>query len=393
MKPTHYIALGALAAGVAIGAWLGGGEEAAWQPWQPAAAQTTAVAAKSAAEPFSAPAAAPTELTADEERNVRVYETANRSVVNIDTTIVERDDFWNLQRQAEGSGSGAVIDKQGHIVTNYHVIDGVSKLAQKIDVTLASNRTYPATYVGGDKEHDIAILKIDAPADELFPIAMGGSDKLRVGQRVYAVGNPFGWDGTMTTGIISSLNRNLPSRVPGREMHSLIQTDAAMNPGNSGGPLLDSSARMIGMCVAISSRTGQNTGIGFAIPIDRIKSILPELINHGHVVRGDVGISHVMETGNGLVVARVTEGGPAARAGIKGFRVVAQRRQRGGFTFNETSVDRSQADRIVAVDGEEMRTGVQFQDKIWSRKPGETVTLTIVREGRQVEVPLTLEGS
>jgi S1-C subfamily serine protease len=313
--------------------------------------------------------------------------------VNIDTMIVERDDFWNLERRAEGSGSGAVIDKQGHIVTNYHVVDGISDLAQKIDVTLASNRTYPARYVGGDKEHDIAVLKIDAPTNELFPITMGGSDKLRVGQRVYAVGNPFGWDGTMTTGIISSLNRHLPSRVPGREMRSLIQTDAAMNPGNSGGPLLDSNARMIGMCVAISSRTGQNTGIGFTIPIDRIKSILPELINHGHVVRGDVGISHVLETENGLIVARVTEGGPAARAGIQGFRVVAQRRQRGGFTFNETKVDRSQADRIVAVDGEEMRTGVQFQDKIWSHKPGDTVTLSIIRAGQPLEVPLTLEGN
>jgi S1-C subfamily serine protease len=392
MKRTNIIALAALASGIAIGAWFAGGEETIWQPWQPAAAQTSAVVANSSAETYAAPPAA-AELTLDEQRNIRVYETANRSVVNIDTTIVERDDFWNLQRQAEGSGSGAVIDKQGHIVTNYHVIDGISDLAQKIDVTLASNQTYSATYVGGDKEHDIAVLKIDAPPEQLFPITMGGSDKLRVGQRVYAVGNPFGWDGTMTTGIISSLNRNLPSRVPGREMHSLIQTDAAMNPGNSGGPLLDSSARMIGMCVAISSRTGQNTGIGFAIPIDRIKSILPELIDHGRLVRGDIGISHVMETGNGLIVARVTEGGPADRAGIKGFRVVVQRRQRGGFTFNETTIDRSQADRILAVDGEEMRTGVQFQDKIWSRKPGESVTLTILRDGSQLEVPLTLEGS
>lgn len=391
MKRINYLALAALAAGLMIGAWLGGSDPDEWQPWQPAAAQTSAVASKSVPA-YPAPAA-PTEFTTDEQRNIRVYETANRSVVNIDTMIVERDDFWNLERRAEGSGSGAVIDKQGHIVTNYHVVDGISDLAQKIDVTLASNRTYPARYVGGDKEHDIAVLKIDAPTNELFPITMGGSDKLRVGQRVYAVGNPFGWDGTMTTGIISSLNRHLPSRVPGREMRSLIQTDAAMNPGNSGGPLLDSNARMIGMCVAISSRTGQNTGIGFAIPIDRIKSILPELINHGHVVRGDVGISHVLETESGLIVARVTEGGPAARAGIQGFRVVAQRRQRGGFTFNETKVDRSQADRIVAVDGEEMRTGVQFQDKIWSHKPGDTVTLSIIRAGQPLEVPLTLEGN
>jgi S1-C subfamily serine protease len=236
------------------------------------------------------------------------------------------------------------------------------------------------------------VLKIEAPAAELFPIALGGSDNLRVGQRVYAVGNPFGWDGTMTTGIISSLNRDLPSRVEGRLMQALIQTDAAMNPGNSGGPLLDSNARMIGMCVAIASRTGQNTGIGFAIPIDRIKSILPELISHGHVVRADIGISHVMETDAGLVIARLTPDGPAAKAGLRGFEVVNRQRQFGGLVYNERGVDRSQADRIIAVDGEEMRSGVQFRDKIWEHRPGDVVTLTVIRQGRQLDVPVTLGG-
>lgn len=381
-----------LAVGLLVGAWMGKTPE--WQPWQHASAQTSATTTISSSSPLPRIAPAqPSELTADELRNIQVYETANRSVVNIDTTIIQTDAFWMQQRQAEGSGSGAVIDQQGHIVTNYHVIDGAGEeLAQKIDVTLASNQTYPATYVGGDKEHDIAVLKIDAPPEELFPIPMGASDNLRVGQRVFAVGNPFGWDGTMTTGIISSLNRNLPSRVAGREMQSLIQTDAAMNPGNSGGPLLNSSAQMIGMCVAIAGRTGQNSGIGFAIPIDRIRSILPALIEHGHVVRGDIGISHVMETSEGLLVAKVTEGGPADEAGIQGVRFVVRRQQRGALVYNQTSIDRSQADRILAVDGEEMRTGVQFQDKIWSRKPGETVTLTLVRQGRELNVQLTVVG-
>jgi S1-C subfamily serine protease len=281
-----------------------------------------------------------------------------------------------------------VLDREGHIITNYHVIDG----ARKIDVTLASNATYPAELVGGDKEHDIAVLKINAPAEELFPIELGRSDNLRVGQRVYALGNPFGWDGTMTTGIISSLNRDLPSRVEGRLMQALIQTDAAMNPGNSGGPLLDSNARVVGMCVAIASRTGQNTGIGFAIPIDRIKSILPELITHGHIVRADIGISHVMETEGGLVIARLTPEGPAAQAGLRGFRVVNRQRQFGGLAYNERAIDRSQADRIIAVNGEEMRSGVQFRDKIWEHKPGEVVTLTIVRQGRTMDVPVELGG-
>jgi S1-C subfamily serine protease len=333
-------------------------------------------------------ASPPGELSADELRNIHVYESANRSVVNIDTKTVQVDRFFMMQREAEGAGSGAVLDREGHIITNYHVIDG----AKKIDVTLASNATYPAELVGGDKEHDIAVLKIDAPAEELFPIELGRSDNLRVGQRVYALGNPFGWDGTMTTGIISSLNRDLPSRVEGRLMQALIQTDAAMNPGNSGGPLLDSNARMIGMCVAIASRSGQSSGIGFAIPIDRIKSILPELISHGHIVRADIGISHVMETEGGLVIARLTPEGPAARAGLRGFRVVDRQRSFGGLVYNERGIDRSQADRIVAVDGEAMRSGVQFRDKIWEHKPGEVITLSVVRGGRALEVPVTLGG-
>jgi S1-C subfamily serine protease len=376
---------------LAGGAWLA--EDA--RLWQPASAQspvvaqaptattTTPLAATTPRAPRQA-APVPSDLSPDEQRNIHVYETANRSVVNIDTKTVEVDSFFMTQREAEGAGSGAVLDRQGHIITNYHVVDG----AQKIEVTLSSNSTYPARLIGGDKEHDIAVLKIDAPAAELFPITLGASDNLRVGQRVYAVGNPFGWDGTMTTGIISSLNRDLPSRVEGRMMQALIQTDAAMNPGNSGGPLLDSNARMIGMCVAIASRTGSNTGIGFAIPIDRIKSILPELIEKGHVVRADIGIIDLVETDAGLVIRRLDPNGPAAQAGLKGFRIV--RRQIGGNVYQ--AIDRSQADIIVGMDGEEMHSGVQFRDKVWEHKPGDVVTLTVIRKGRQVDVPVTLGG-
>jgi S1-C subfamily serine protease len=393
MTRTTGLSLLSLLVGLAGGVWYAEqGDQ--WQAWPTATAQTAAPAAPGvvAAFPQAQPrpsAPVPTDLTSDEQRTIEVYDTANRSVVNIDTTTVQVDRVFMMQREAEGSGSGVVLDREGHIITNYHVVDG----ARKIDVTLPSNATYPAELVGHDKEHDIAVLKVNAPAEELYPLALGASNNLRVGQRVYALGNPLGWDRTMTTGIISSLNRDLPSRVEGRLMQALIQTDAAMNPGNSGGPLLDSNGRMIGMCVAIASRTGQNTGIGFAIPIDRIKSIIPELINHGHVVRADIGISHVMETEAGLVIARLAKEGPAANAGLRGFQVVNRQRQFGGLTYNERGIDPSQADRILAVDGEEMRSGVQFRDKIWEHRPGDVVTLTIVRQGRQLDVPVTLGGS
>lgn len=377
MNRTGWTTLGALLVGLVAGAWMADGNSA----WNAISHSSATAAAVSTETPLS--------ISADEQRNISVYETANRSVVNIDTKTVSVDPMFMTQREAEGAGSGAVLDREGHIITNYHVIDG----AQRISVTLASNDVYPAELVGGDKEHDIAVLKINAPAEVLYPINLGGSDQLRVGQRVYAVGNPFGWDGTMTTGIISSLNRNLPSRVDGRQMKSLIQTDAAMNPGNSGGPLLDGNARMIGMCVAIASRTGQNTGIGFAIPIDRIKSIVPELISNGRIVRADIGIIDVMETKDGLVIRQVAKDGPAAEAGLKGGRVVVQQMKQGNFVVAQRPViDFSQADRVVAFDGEELRTGVQFQDKLWSHRPGDVVKLTVMRGGSRVEIPITLRA-
>ena len=326
------------------------------------------------------------DMTPEELINVKVYERSNPSVVNISTRTVQIDNFWRMRREAEGSGSGAILDKQGHVITNFHVVEG----ANKIEVTLASNETFPATLIGGDREQDIAILRLTAPPEKLYPITMGRSHNLRVGQRVYALGTPFGWGGTLTTGIISSLNRNLPSRVPERMMESLIQTDAAMNPGNSGGPLLDSKSRMIGMCVAIATKTGQNSGVGFAIPIDRIKRMVPELIENGRIIRADIGITHVMETESGLVVARLTPGGPAEEAGLQGFRRVVQRRQQGPVVYETETIDRSHADRILAVDGETMRTGVQFRDKIWQYQPSDVVKLTILRDGERLEVSVIL---
>ena len=354
----------------------------------PAASAQDAVA--TARLPWSdRPTTPPLSYTPEEQTSIDVYDKASRSVVNIDTKTVHIDRFFGLPHQAQGSGSGAVIDRQGHIITNYHVVDG----ARNIDVTLASNNSYPAELVGSDKEHDIAVLQIDAPPEELHPIEIGSSGDLRVGQRVFVLGNPFGWDNTMTTGIISSLNRNLPSRVEGRQMQALIQTDAAMNPGNSGGPMLDSSGRMIGMSVAIATKAGQNAGVGFAIPINRIGSILPQLIEHGRIVRADIGIVSVMETGEGLAIVKVAEGGPADLAKLRGFRRIMQERRQGGFIYRTETTDRSSADRILAVDGEPVNTGVRFRDKIWEYQPGDQVTLTIIREGRKMEVPVTLRAN
>ena len=336
--------------------------------------------------PWENQAPAALELTPEERTSVLVYEQSNPSVVNISTRTVQIDHFLMLQREAEGLGSGTILDKSGRIITNFHVVEN----ANSIQVTLSSNNTYTATLVGYDKEQDIAVLEIEAPPEELVPIAMGRSDNLRVGQRVYVLGNPFSWDGTLTTGIISSLNRNLPSRVRSRVMQSLIQTDAAMNPGNSGGPLLDSGSRMIGMCVAIATKTGQNSGVGFAIPIDRIKRIVPELIEHGRIVRADIGITHVMETETGLVIVRLVPDGSADRAGLQGFRHVVQRRRQGPVIYETETIDRSHADRILEVNGQPMRSGVQFRDKIWEYRQGDVIQITILRDDRQMEVPVTL---
>ena len=224
---------------------------------------------------------------------------------------------------------------------------------------------------------------------ELFPVPIGTSDNLQVGQRVYTLGNPFGLEGTLTTGIISNLNRTLPSRT-GREMKSIIQTDAAMNPGNSGGPLLDTSGRMIGMNVAIATKTGQSAGLGFAIPVNRIRQIVPQLIEHGKVVRADIGIVAVAETPKGLQIVQTNRGGPAEQAGLRGWKTVRREVRRGPLVYTVERNDPSAADMIVAVDGEPVEKASAFVEKIEEHRPGEQIVLTIIREGQQMQVPVTL---
>ena len=329
-------------------------------------------------------------LTAEEQVNIGVYETANRGVVNISTKSARTNSFFFAEAPAEGSGSGSVLDKKGHILTNYHVIDG----AQSIEVTLATGNTFDADVVGHDLTNDIAVLKIDAPTEELYPLVLGESGNLRVGQRVFAIGNPFGLERTLTVGILSSLNRSLPSRRGHHFMKSIIQVDAAMNPGNSGGPLIDSGGRVIGMNTAIASKTGQNTGVGFAIPVNRIKRIVPELIAHGRVARAELGLTQVMVTERGLLVAAVTEDGPAEKAGLQGFRIVRKREQRGPFVYETRSVDRSAADLITHLDGEPVSSVEELLRMVEEKKPGQQVELTVIRDNSPRRIRVTLgEGA
>ncbi len=320
-------------------------------------------------------------LTPEEAVNIAVYQAANRSVVNITTKAVQSGRFSLLELQSEGSGSGSIIDKAGHVLTNNHVVEG----ATQISVTLYSGESFDATIVGADPVNDIAILKLEAPEDQLYPVEFGDSRKLRAGMRVFALGNPFGLERTLTTGIISNLNRSL--QIHGnRTIRSIIQIDAAINPGNSGGPLLDAHGKLIGINTAIATTSGQSAGVGFAIPVNLVTRVVPQLLAYGKVVRPEVGITKVYETEKGLLIAQMKPGGPAERAGLRGPKVVRARRG----PFISESVDRAAADRIMAVDGRKISTADDFLGYVEDKKPGDVVRLTIVRDGQEIEVPLTL---
>lgn len=332
-----------------------------------------------AAKPLDAPRMLPSEAA-----GVAVYELCNRAVVNITTRSVRNDNFFLLESPDEGSGSGAVIDNNGHILTNYHVIED----ARQVAVTLYDGTTHDAKFVGADPINDLAVIRVEIEKEKLFPVTFGDSEQLKVGMHVFAIGNPFGLERTMTTGIVSSLNRSLQVRA-NRSIRQIIQIDAAVNPGNSGGPLLNTSGRLIGINTAIASRNGQSAGVGFAIPINLAKRVVPQLIKHGRVIRPDIGISKVYETEEGLLIAKMTRNGPAERAGLRGPRLTRERR--GVFVVER--IDRSAADLIVAVDGEETKTADDFLSYIESRPIGSQVELTVVRENRRVIVKVTLGQS
>ncbi len=322
---------------------------------------------------------------AEERRNIEVYEKSNRSVVNITTRTVRPENLFYVE-VAEGSGSGSVLDQEGHILTNLHVIEG----AREVRVTLHNGETYDATLVGQDPLNDIAVLRIAAAAEELFPITFGDAKRLRVGQRIYALGNPFGLERTLTTGIISSLNRTLPSR-DDRRIKAIIQIDAALNRGNSGGPLLDSRAELIGMNTAIASSTGENTGVGFAIPVSTIQRVVPQLMRNGQVTRPESGIITV-QTDRGLLVARLVPGGPGERAGLRAIRLSANKCSAARSCTNGHASIRPPLTLSWRWMVRRSRRATNSSRKSNRRCPGTVMQLTIDRQGETVQVAVRLDA-
>jgi S1-C subfamily serine protease len=325
-------------------------------------------------------------LDPTEEENVRVYKQASPSVANILTKTVEYDFFFNPV-PVEGAGSGFLIDTDGHILTNYHVVQD----AQTIEVTFGNHNTYKARLLGADTVNDIALIQIDAKGHLLTPLPLGDSRNLEVGQRVLAIGNPFGFESTLTTGVVSSLGRTVQTS-DNTFIDEAIQTDAAINRGNSGGPLLNSRGEVIGINSAIYSPSGTTAGIGFAIPINTARRVADDLIAHGHVRRATLGAEGrtlwpglaealSLPVQQGVLIERVDSSGPAARAGIRGGdrSVLAGLREL-----------RIGGDVIIAVNGQEVNSRSDLNLMLNRAHPGDTVQLTVIRGGKKVTVPVKL---
>jgi S1-C subfamily serine protease len=323
------------------------------------------------------------DLDPDERNNVRVYAASNKSVVNI-TTEAEVSGFFG-DETSTGTGSGFVIDKRGHILTNLHVI----QQANSVRVTLFDGSRHDARVIGADASNDVAVLSIKVPAEKLFPVVLGDSSKVLVGQKILALGNPFGLERTLTSGIISSLERSLRAK-NGRMIRGIIQTDAAINPGNSGGPLLNSGGQVIGMNTAIVSNVGQSAGISFAVPINAISRILDQLIENGRVIRADLGISRVYATGEGLLVVALVEGGPAERAGILPVSFKVEQIAPG---IIRRSLDPETADLIVAVEHKRVKTVEELLTEVEKHRPGTTIRVTVVRDGKPIDINVRLGQS
>jgi S1-C subfamily serine protease len=323
-------------------------------------------------------------LDAEERATIALFERARDSVVFISTRQQVRD-FWsrNVFTVPRGQGSGFVWDDAGHVVTNFHVIQGASGAT----VRLADGRDHPAQLVGVSPAHDIAVLRITVKAKPPPPVPLGSSDDLRVGQRVYAIGNPFGLDWSLTTGVVSALDRSLPTD-SGINIEHLIQTDAAINPGNSGGPLLDSAGRLIGMNTAIYSPSGASAGIGFAVPADTINRVVPQLIRTGKYARPVLGIEADESVNQrlarqykvrGVVILKVAPNSAAAKAGLRAATIARD----GSVT---------PGDIIVEIQGERVESVGRLIGRLDDFKVGETIRLGVLRNGAKVEVRATLQA-
>jgi S1-C subfamily serine protease len=326
------------------------------------------------------PVVARGELSEWEKTNIKIYKENRPSVVHITTLSVRSDALrLNVQEVPEGTGSGFIWDSNGHVVTNFHVIRG----ADAANVTLSDGTTYKARLVGGAPDHDLAVLHISAPASKLRPIQIGSSEKLQVGQAVYAIGNPFGLDQTLTTGIVSALGREIESVRKGVPLKNVIQTDAAINPGNSGGPLLDSAGLLIGVNTAIYSPSGSSAGIGFAIPVDEVNRVVPQLIRHGKVVRPGLGIQVASDAVakqvgvNGVLVVRVAPGSAAEKAGLRS-------------TTRDADGQLVLGDVITAVEGKPVTRTRELFELLGKHKTGDTVTIDVQRDGEALQIKVTL---
>ena len=324
------------------------------------------------------------ELAGDELATIEIFEHASPSVVFISTTSAPLSPWTrNLTEVRRGTGSGFVWDRKGHIVTNFHVVED----ARSARVRLADGRSYNAQFIGASPEHDLAVLRIGVSLAQIEPVALGSSADLRVGQKVFAIGNPFGFDYSLTTGVVSALDRTIVSDQVG-EIRRLIQTDAPINPGNSGGPLLDSAGRLIGINTAIYSPSGSFSGIGFAVPVDTVNRVVPQLVAHGRYVRPRIGIHAdddvsrpiLSELGiAGVLILRVEPQSPADRAGLVGTRVTDD----GGII---------PGDVIDRVDDTPVTTMAGLIDVLEDYAIGDQVQLGIVRNGTRQTLELTLGG-
>jgi S1-C subfamily serine protease len=328
---------------------------------------------------FSAAQEKASQLTEDEQNTIEVVSRTQNSVVFVTNIQLVRDFFYSDEEIPRGSGSGFVWDDKGHIVTNYHVIED----GDKFNVTLPNREQRRARLVGIDSSKDIAVLKIEGSLSGLYPVRLGESKSLQVGQKVIAIGNPFGFDHTVTKGIVSAVGRNM-SGAGGVTIRDMIQTDASINPGNSGGPLLDSAGRLIGMNTMIVSPSGTSSGIGFAIPVDAILKVVPDIIKYGKVIRPGLGgvsyLNDVIARRNdidGAVIMKVPRDGEAFRAGLKGLSRDA---------FGQVVL----GDVIIGIDGTKIGSYDDLYNALENRKIGDAVTLNVVRNGRERKVRLKL---